>query len=247
VAKSASVSTNDPHTPTFNLTLRARFKADQPVNPSVTKSLVRNLGPLRVEPTDRWTSSIIVGSSTATTLYLVNEQAAPIHVKQVVSDANFSAKFEPIQDGKRYQLNISSSPQLKPGRYHQTLRVVTDFAANPESTIDVDLTVYPKVFATPVSINMVPLPAASNLSGISWPVITVRKLREGGLQIKSFSSTLPFLKLELIKDLEGQVYRIRLILDPQKVVPGAYSGTIRIETNDADVPVLEIPVKGTFT
>lgn len=251
VAKSASVSTNDPKLANFNLVLRARFSMDKasgglsappsppPLNPNPV---------LRVEPSDRWVTSALAGSSAANTMYLYNPQAAPVHAKNIVpGGAEFTATLQTIQDGKRYQLNVASNPALKPGHYTQTLKIATDSAVQPEVSIELDLTVYPKVFASPTSIIMPALPAnAPDLMTINWPMIYVRKIREQGLKIKSYSSTVPFIKLELLTETEGQVYKIKLTLDQAKIKPGGFSGKIHIETNDPDVPVIDVPVKGTF-
>lgn len=246
VSKAASVSTNDPKNPTFNLVLRARFKSDSPGALPVVAPL--NPNPVfTVEPGERVTTSVLVGSSNSNTFYLYNPQSNPIHVKSVAPGGNdFTAAIETLQDGKRYQLTLASNPALKPGHYVQTIKVLTDSPAQPVISIELDLTVYPKVFASPTSIIMPVLPAASDLSAINWPMIYIRKIRETGLKIKSYMSTLPFLKLELLTETENQVYRIKLTIDSSKIKPGEFKGMVRIETNDPDVPFVEIPVQGAF-
>jgi len=246
VAKAASVSTNDPKNANFSLTLRARFKLEAP--PTAVVAAPLNPNPVfKVEPGERWVTSTLTGSSSANTLYLYNPQAAPIHVKNVVPGGNnFTATIQPVQDGKRYQLTVTSDPALKPGHYLQTLKVLTDSAIQPEVAIEMDLTVYPKVFASPNSILMPPLPISPDVAEITWPTIYIRKVREQGLKVKSYSTTLPFLKLEMTTETEGQVYKIRLVLDPTKIKPGEFNGKVRVETNDPDVPLLEVPIQVTF-
>lgn len=246
VAKAASVSTNDPKNANFSLTLRARFKLEQPPTAPVAPPL--NPNPVfKVEPGERWITSTLAGSSSSNTLYLYNPQAAPIHAKNVVAGGNnFTATIQPVQDGKRYQLNVASNPALKPGHYMQTVRVLTDSTIQPEVAIELDLTVYPKVFASPNAILMPPLPITPDVTAITWPAIYIRKVREQGLKIKSYSTTLPFLKLEMTTETEGQAYKIRLILDPTKIKPGEFKGKVRVETNDPDVPILDVPIQVTF-
>ncbi|HSE38495.1 MAG TPA: hypothetical protein VLG74_14415, partial [Blastocatellia bacterium] len=125
-------------------------------------------------------------------------------------------------------------------------KVVTDSTVQPEVKIELDLTVYPKVLASPASIIMPQLSITNDLAAINWPAVFVRKLRDHGFQIKSYTSTLPFLKLELMTETEGQSYRIRLSLDTTKVKPGAFKGFINIKTNDSDVPFVEVPVQVSF-
>ncbi len=247
IAKSASVSTNDPKNPSFNLVLRARFKLEgQPGSLSPAAPLNPNRV-ITVEPTDRWTTSALTGSSTTNTMYLYNPQSTPIHLKKVITGStDFTATLGTIQDGKRYQLIIASNPALKPGHYTQTVKVATDSTVQPEVAIEIDLTVYPKVFVSPPGIIMPALPVSSDLSTINWPMIYVRKIKSEGLKVNSFTSTLPFIKLQLITETEGQVYAIKLTLDTTKIKTGAFSGKVHIETNDPDAPVLEVTIQGSF-
>ena len=247
MAKAASVVTNDPNHRSLTLQLRARFKTDSaPVG--APPAPVKPSSAFNVEPADKWITSVLSGSTAANSFYLVANQTNPVHAKAVIAGGkDFTATLEPIQDGRRYELKVTSNPALKPGHYTQTIRVVTDNQATPETSIDLDLTVYPHVFVSPTSIIMPRLPAATDLSAITWPMIYVRKLREGGLKINGFSSTLPFLKLDLITETEGQVYKIRLTLDRAKIKPGDFKGIVRIETNDPEGKVLEVPVQGSFS
>lgn len=245
VAKSASVSTNDPKNANFSLVLRARFKVEAP--PAAPAAPLNPTPVFKIEPSDRWITSALTGSSSANTLYLYNPGTMPVHATSVIpGGGNFTATIQPIQDGKRYQLNVTSNPSLKPGHYLQTMKVVTDSTVQPQVSIELDLTVYPKVFASPNSILMPPLPTTADVTAITWPTIYVRKVREQGLKIKSYSTTLPFIKLALQTETEGQVYKIGITLDPEKIKPGHYSGKVRIETNDPDVPVLEVPLQVQF-
>ena len=248
IAKSAYVTTNDPRQPGFNLVLRARFKGAPPTpaspkpEPPLNPSVVFN-----VEPGDRWITSALVGTSAANYFYLYNRLSTPFHVKNVIEPGpNFTTNLQTIQDGKRYELRVASNPALKPGRYEQILKVATDSPAQPEVSISLELTVIPKVFASPQAINMPTLPAGADLSAINWPSIYVRMLRDHGLKIKRYTSSLEFIKLDLQTETEGQVYRIAIGLDRSKIKPGEFKGRITIETNDLDVPVIEIPVQASF-
>jgi len=247
VAKSASVSTNDPKNPNFSLILRARFKSEGvpgvppppgPLNPNPV---------LTVEPLDRWITSALTGSTSSNTFFIYNPLPTAVHVKNVIPGGTaFSAVLGTIQEGKRYQVAVTSNPSLKAGHYVQTVTVVTDNSTQPEVKLALELTVYPKVFASPSGIMMPTLSIGSDLSTINWPAVFVRKIRENSFQIKSYTSTLPFLKLELLTETEGQAYRIRLTVDASKVKPGDFKGIIHVETNDPDVPFVDVPVQGSF-
>ena len=71
----------------------------------------------------------------------------------------------------------------------------------------------------------------------------IRKL-VGAFHIKGLSSTLVFLKLEHQAMVEGSNYLIRAHVDTAKLPKaGTYNGILQIETDDAQLPRLEVPIK----
>lgn len=253
VAKSASVTTNDPVKPTFTLMLRAHFKIEHKPgaapSPLAIAAEGRRVGPFAVAPADRWTASVIRGQSTTGVLSITNREPAPVKIKEVNPGGDkFIVALQTIEEGKRYTLSVTTSPVLKPGQHLQSVKLITDSKVNPEIPIELDVTVYPLVLTTPARINMRGLPSSVDLSQINLPMIYVRKIREGGLQIKKATTTLPFLKLDVITENEGSFYQVRMTIDKSKVSgPAEFTGAIRIETNDLETPVIEIPVVGSFT
>jgi hypothetical protein len=249
VGKSAAVTTNDPKFTSFNLILRARFiMQPQPGNkPSTSTPTGKLAGAFIVEPTDRWISSVLVGNATTSTIYLINNDSKPFHVKKIEpGGTDFTTRLQTIQDGRRYEIVISTNPALKPGQYHQKLLILTDSPVTPEVPVQLDLTVFPRVIAMPTAIMMPTLPMNVDLSSINWPMINVRKVQATGLKIKSYTTTLPFIKLDLLTEKEGEFYQIRLTIDNSKIKEGEFKGKVRIETNDVDVPLIEVPIQGRF-
>ncbi|MEW6130533.1 MAG: hypothetical protein AB1757_26095 [Acidobacteriota bacterium] len=251
VAKGATVTTNDPEHATFVLTLRARFKYEPPPTPpgaTPAPEPGRHLGPLSLSPTDRWITSILKGTPSSGTIHIYNNDSNPIKVKSAtVSGNEFTAKLTTIEEGKRYELFVSTNAALKPGQYHQTVKLTTDSKEVPEVIIQLDATVYSHVFTTPTSIILPLMPTTIEASAVNLPFINIRKIRDGGLQIKKVSSTLPFIQPTLVTDVEGQVYKVTLTFKKTKgMEKGTYKGKIMIETNDPDSPMIEVPIQGEF-
>jgi hypothetical protein len=251
VAKSAQVVTNDPANQSFNLLLRAYFKGEQPATAGSAVALAsagKLAGPFNISPSDRWNTSVLSGSSSTGTLTLYNGSGTPIHIKQLKpGGTDFTASFQTIENGKRYELTVATNPALKPGQYHQTLKILTDSKQAPELEIDLAVTVFPQIFVTPNMLTIPQMSSAQDLSSVNLPLIYVRKLRGDGLKVTNVTSTLPFLILTLSTDTEGKIYTLRVTLNRSKITPGEFKGKIRIETNDPDTPVLEVPVQGSFT
>lgn len=259
VMKSAQVVTNDPANLSFQLVLRAYFKGlpqPQPQpgtgggSPVAIAAPGKALGPFTVSPSDRWNTSALTGSSSAGTLHFYNNADKPVRIKRVVpGGTDFTATLQTIQEGKRYELSVATNSALKPGQYKQTVRLLTDSKATPEMHIELAVTVYPRVFVTPSSVVVPALPATGvDVAAVRLPSIYVRKLREGGLKLNNVVSSLPFIKVNVRTETEGQVYVIELVVDKAKITgAGEYRGKIRIETNDAESPVFEVSVYGSFT
>jgi hypothetical protein len=250
VAKGASVTTNDPKYPNFSLTIRAHFKA--PANAAGAATVYvpagKAVGPFNISPSERWVTSALSGSSAASHLYLYNREATPIHIKKIDAGGTaFTASVQTIEDGKRYDLAVATNPSLKPGTHSQIVRVSTDSATSPEVAISLEVTIFPQIFATPNSIILPKFPISADPSTLNLPPIYVRKVRDTGLMIKRVTSTLPFLKLDVTTEKEGQFYTIRVTIDKDKIPgPGEFKGAIKIETNNAETPFLEVPIQGAF-
>ncbi|HEU4386533.1 MAG TPA: DUF1573 domain-containing protein, partial [Blastocatellia bacterium] len=254
VAKTANVNTNDPAMPTFMLSLRASFKLERKPGESADAAVLaegKRVGPFSVAPFDKWVTSALRGRPVSGVLYLTNRDNKPVRITEVIPGGDdFLVSLTKIQEGKRYDLSITTNPGLKAGQHNQTVRLVTDDKANPEIPIPLEVTVYPLVFVTPTLMNLRGLPLSMDSAQFNLPLINVRKVSDQGgpLAIKSISSTLAFLKLDQQTEADGKSYSIRLSLDKSKIGgPGDFKGTVRIETNDPETPVFEIPVVGSFT
>ncbi|HJQ26757.1 MAG TPA: hypothetical protein VKA60_22780 [Blastocatellia bacterium] len=246
VAKGATVTTNDPKFANFQLTLRAHFVEEPGAKPTDVPAPAK-LGPVVIEPTNMLITSVLVGNTTNTSLYVVNRETPPVHVKSIdAGGKDFTATLVPVQDGRRYEIQVRSAADLKPGTYHQTLTVMTDSAASPVIPVQLNITVYARINVSPTAIIMPQLPINAELTAITWPTITVTKVQATGLEIKRVSSSLAFLDVTAEPQRAGQIYQVRIKINPNKAKAGDFKGTIRIETNDADMPVLEVPVQVTL-
>ena len=181
-------------------------------------------------------------------MYIFNHENKPVHIKTILLGGDgFVARYQPIQDGKRYEVIISTSAALAPGVHKQTLKILTDSKETPELQVYVEATVIGSVITTPTSILLPAMAADIDPATISLPPIYVRKIRATSLQIKTVHSSLPFLRLNLASEQEGKSYKIDITFQKDfKPVKGEFKGIIRIETNDPDALVIEVPVQGSF-
>jgi hypothetical protein len=101
------------------------------------------------------------------------------------------------------------------------------------------------LLVTPTQVEMGEIALSNARAGIAKSGrVGIRKL-VGALGIKSLSSTLPFLRLEQQAIVAGSNYLIRIRVNPDaQTKAGAYSGAVKIETDDGNT--IEIPVKLTL-
>jgi hypothetical protein len=253
ITKVATVTTNDSKQPTFGLSLKVFFKPDpnSPVvvpQPAPVAQPFKRVGPFNITPSDKWVTAVVTGltMSNTFTLSVVDQKSA--HVTKVnKGGSDFEVTLRTVEDGKQYALAVTSNPALKPGRHTQSIEVSTDDPGMPRIPIDLEVDVYPLVIATPQAIMLPKLALQSDTSRVVIPIIYVRKIRGGGLEVKRATSSLPFLKVEIQTERAGEAYTLRTTIDQSaKPTAGDFQGKITIETNDPDVPVLEVMVHGGF-
>ena len=168
----------------------------------------------------------------------------------------YRLRREANKDG--YWLDIESEPINEPGSHKRSIQLQTA-GGNPSQltvqlTINIALTLQltiniaaENLIATPASLDMGELELANLKSGFQKTArLGVRKLI-GTFNIKSVTATLPFLKLDRQTIVEGSNYLIKVSINPDSLPkPGPYSGLLRIETDDAQSPRVEVPIKVVF-
>ena len=248
LSKSATVLTNDSKLQSFQLVLRVYFEND--VKPGMSPPppapvFAKTSGPFSMAPSGAWMTSVLRGTSTSTTIVLANDKSKPIHIKKmVVGGSHFLVRLDKLEDGKRYQLSLQTNPNEKAGKHQQTLQLLTDSKEFPKIEIPLEVTIYPWVIATPATI-AIPRFFLNDERPVSVQTIYVRKIKDGGLKLNRVSSSLPYVTVDVSIQAEGSLYVIAVKLDKSKLTgPGDIKGMIRIETNDAEVPLIEIPVQG---
>ena len=234
--KVATVQTNDPQHANFTLMLSAEFKK-------------RDMDGLSLVPGDRWTTSLVRGTTNGSTIKVVNGGDKPVHLTKLDPNGDlFTVSLETVTDGKEYLIKFQTSKTLKIGSFQQTSIVHTDSKVLPEFPVYLEATIQPEISVTPMSVKLEGLMNNGELSGADLPVITVLK-STGGLKITKVVSTLPFIKPDVATILAGSSYNVSLTIDKaalQNFPQSQFKGAIRIETNDAELSVINIPVEGSL-
>jgi hypothetical protein len=205
----------------------------------------RRVGPFIVAPSNRWSASVPRGSSAEVAITIYNDSPQPVRITKITSPGEkFAVYLERLEEGKKYVVRAKSAPTLPLGRHVEVVKLATDNKEFPELELQLEAGVTSPVVVNPQAISFGTLPISmegyeiGNLGKFFW----VRQSRGAGLEIKNVSSDLPFIKIEVTPEAPGQSYMLKVGFHKEKLKPGDYKGTVKVETNNPDAPVLEVAV-----
>lgn len=239
VSKNAEVYTNDPLKPQFTLVINFIVLSDMTPNGRI-------VGPFIVGPSNLWTGRSPRGLSANGLVTITNNTVEPIKITKMTPGGEaFSVKMQTLEEGKRYSLEVLSSPTLPAGNHSQTVRLATDSKQMPELTVDLQVIVVPAVTVNPATLVFENVPVSDPEGDVTYlsKFVWVKLGRGNGLEVKSITSDLPFLKIKNeSSDPTGQTIVLRVGFG-EKPPKGTHTGKIKIETNNSDVKEVEVPIK----
>ncbi|MBL8170622.1 MAG: hypothetical protein JNJ50_20850 [Acidobacteria bacterium] len=236
VSKSAEVYTNDPDAPQFTLILSMVIVGTEAPRGVAVGSFV-------IGPTNNWQGRSPRGLSANGIISVTNTTAAPIRITSVNPNGQaFTVSLDTLQEGAKYALNFASKETLPAGSHKQVVKLLTDSKEQPEVDVTLEVNVFPAVSISPSSLNFDKVNVSDPEADLTFvsKFVWVRLGRGTGLEIKSVISDLPFMKAKVESVNDGQiVIRVGFGEKPSK---GTHIGKLRIETNNADVKLVEIPL-----
>lgn len=250
LGKFADITTNDPLKPV--ITVRLQLVVASPGQIEEKKAEGRKVGPFRVTPTDSLRARASAGGAVDIIYTIINEEASPLKLTGVTTDSDgFTAKIETLEEGRRYLVRATSTPAVKVGTHFQKFKVATTAPEMPEIELRLEAFVTAIVYANPTSLNLGVIPASSpNFYPDGYAkFVWIRQPRGASLELKKITATLPFIKIEPYEENKGQVFVLTVALDKEKrdkMTLGEHSGKLVIETNNPQVPLIEVPLKVTF-
>ncbi|MBI3423006.1 MAG: hypothetical protein HY011_08700 [Acidobacteria bacterium] len=239
ITKTAEVFTNDPARPQFTLQMSMVIVVPDGLPNG------KRIGSIVVSPVDRWSAQAPTGFPVSGLFSLYQDSPQPLKITKLEAGGDtFNVTLNTLEEGKRFAVNFVGKEGLPLGVYHQTIKLTTDSKETPELAFDLDLRVVPPVNVNPGKLAFENIPVSladydiSGLSKFTWVTVT----RSGGLEIKNMTSDLPFLKVKVESvDNNKQTYLLRIGFSEKPPV-GKHAGTIKIETNNKDIPLIEVPV-----
>jgi hypothetical protein len=241
IAKTVTLETNDPNTPTAQLTLHAIVK---PYVEAYPAGFVRY--------------NLLQGDADTQTVTLYSEEEEPFEIKNIEVPNEFTkATFTKIENKadlapnvgrpgqNQWRINITvGGPDAKIGPLADKIRIVTTSKHQPEYTVSISGVVRPTFRVDPVGVNfgeVAPSDSAATRSILLHSNDT--KTPEKFMVMKAESS-LPGVVTSIKPGANKGDYEVTLQLAKDSK-PGDLDGTVKIYTSDKMNPVVTVPVKGT--
>ena len=221
----------------------------------------KDLAPMRLAFTGRITPAIEVrpmpaffvatirGQTNGSSLEIVNQDVEPLEIKEIRSPSSrYDVKLEPLDQGRRYGLELVMRADAKAGRAIEEITLLTSSKKQPCLVIQANTLVHERVYAFPESIDLGSINRSEFKSNPSLTNLlhqTLMIYQEGGKDFRATADTeLDAVSLEVERSSSRDRCEIRIELAFNNLGPGPFSGFIRIHTNDPEFPHLSVPVKG---
>jgi hypothetical protein len=241
IAKSVTLETNDPVTPTAQLTIHATVK---PYVEAYPAGFVRY--------------SILQGDAEMQTLILYSEESEPFEIVKVEAPADYvKVNYAKITNEAERAPNVGTpgqnqykvsivvgGPDAKLGPLADKVKIITNSKHQPEYLISLSGVVRPPFRVEPTVMNFGEV-APNDVAASRAIVIKSNDLKtpERLLVTKAESSS-PTITTSVKAGANKGEYEVTLQV-AKDAKPGDVEGTVKIYTNDQVTPVVTVPVKAT--
>ena len=180
---------------------------------------------------------------------IINHEPEPLRIDEPHHPSDrFSTKLETLEEGRRYRLTLFLRPDGPGGRHSEPIVLTTSSRSQPALTIVANTLLLERVHAFPDAIDF----GTIRLRDIDRDPQLLQRMAQtlmvyqfGGAAFNVILRTdLPQLAFRSERGPQGDRFQNTLTLIQQKLMPGAIQGSIFVETNDKEFPLLVVPVSG---
>lgn len=242
IAKSVTLETNDPTTPTSQLTIHAIVK---PYVEAFPAGFVR--------------FNLLQGEADSQTVILYSEEDEPFQVTRVDTPGDWvRASFEKITNdsdrapnvGKpgqeQYKVKITvGGPDAKIGPLADKVRIVTNSKHQPEYLVSISGVIRPTLRVEPTAMNFGEV-SPSDVAATRMVVLHSNNLKAPeAFVVSKAESSIPSVVTSVKPGANRGDYEVTLQI-AKDARPGDVDGTVKIFTNDKVTPVITVPMKATI-
>ena len=227
-----------------------RVSLDDPSFPEVDLGFEGDVVPsIEVSPAPAFFLGARRGERRQASLEIINHEPEPLRIDELHhSSDTFSTKLETVEDGRRYRLTLFLKPDGPGGRHSEPIVLTTSSPSQPVLTIVANTLLRERVYTFPDVVDF----GTIRLSDLDRDPQLLPRMAQtlmvyqfGGADFGvTLRTDLPQLAFRSERGPQGDRYQNTLTLIQQKLIPGVIQGSIFVETNDKEFPLLVVPVSG---
>ena len=209
----------------------------------------RVVPPIEVTPRPALFAATQRGQAKEAFVDIVNHEAEPLTIEAVEHPTErFTTRLETVEAGRRYRLHLSLNPNGPAGKHKDKIRIRTAGANRAPLMIPTYTNLRERVYTFPDAVDLGALRLAEvearpGVLAETAQTLMVYRPGRSDFEVK-MRTDLPEVDLQWERGPQGDRYQARVMLLKDKVKPGPITGSILIETNDAQFPLLTVPVTG---
>lgn len=233
IAKGVSVFTNDPATPRFELTIRAKVEPYISVKPGYARYIT-----VQGEAKE---GNIVqtLWSPDGTPMEITGVESPWPFLKVTYREATPEERLPNVK-AKQWRVEMKLSNDARVGALSEYVTVHTTHAKQKVVQIPVSGFVRPVMAVTPPVADF----GAFELKEPVRKALNVRNFATEPIKITGIEQNLKGIEAKVEPLEDGREYQVRLVLNPE-LGKGPFNGKITIRTDSPKVPTLEVELKGT--
>jgi hypothetical protein len=242
ISKGITLETNDPSTPTSQLTIHAIVKPFVEAHPA---GFVRY--------------TLLQGDAETQSVTLYSEEDDPFEIVKIESpDAWTKVNYRKIEKPEelakevgrpgqnQYKLDITvGGPDAKVGPLFDRIHIVTNSKHQPDYYISISGVIRPTLRIEPTLVNFGEVTTSDKAAARSVFLHSNDTKLPGNFVVTKAESNVATVQTEVKLGVNKGDYEVSLEL-VKDAKPGDFDGTVKIYTNDKISPVITVPIKGTI-
>ena len=238
IAKGVTIETNDPATPTAQVTIHAVVKPYVDAHPAgfVRYQLLQG---------DAETQTVTLYSEEKEPFQIVKIEAPQDWIKVDYKKADTPVEGVGLPNQAQYRLNVTvGGPDAKIGPLAEKIRVITNSKHQPDYWISVTGVIRPTFRVEPTGVNFGEVAPSDSAATRSIVVRSMDIKKPESFVVNRAESNLPGVKAAVKPTANKGEYEVTLQVGKDARV-GDLDGNVKIYTSDKINPVVTVPVKGT--
>ena len=205
--------------------------------------------PVEVAPRPAVFLSARRGERREAVLEIINHETEPLRIVRVEHAGDrIGATLDEVEKGRRFRLRLQLRPDGPSGKAQSAVVLTTSSRTEPRVRIAVHTLLRERVYTFPDTVDLGALPMSElRLNPDLERVMSQTLMVYGppGFEIR-LRTDVPGLRLVSEPGRHRDRHQVTIGLESKHLQPGAVTGTIYIDTNDAEFPTITVPVSGSI-